>query len=87
MVAAEKDQLIKDIDSALDKIRPHLKVDGGDVEVVDVTDENIVKIRWIGNCQNCSMSAMTMSAGIEETIKQKIPSISGVEAVNGLNAS
>ena len=83
MIAAQKDQLIKKIDSALDEIRPHLKVDGGDVEVVDVTDDHWVMIKWMGNCESCSMSAMTMRAGIEETIKRKMPQISGVKAING----
>ena len=59
------------VDAALDDIRPHLKVDGGDVEVVDVTEENVVQVRWLGNCENCFMSAMTMKAGIEEAIKNK----------------
>ena len=84
MVVEKKDQLIKDIDQALEDIRPHLKVDGGNVEVVDVTEDHIVKIKWIGNCESCSMSAMTMRAGIEETIKRKIPMIVGVQAINGL---
>lgn len=84
MVIAQKDQLIKTIENALDEIRPHLKVDGGNIEVVDVTDDQIVKIKWIGNCESCSMSAMTMKAGIEETIKRKIPEIKGVVAVNGI---
>ncbi len=84
MLVEQKEELIRRIEEALNDVRPHLKVDGGDVEVVDVTDENIVKIKWIGNCENCSMSAMTMRAGIEETIKRKIPYIAGVQAINGL---
>jgi len=60
-------------------------VDGGNVEVVDITDKNIVKIKWLGTCETCSMSMMTMKAGIEETLRGKIPEVSGVEAVNGLN--
>ena len=61
-----------------------MKVDGGDVEVVDLTDDLVAKVKWLGNCQMCSMSAMTMKAGIEQAVKQKIPSITAVVAVNGI---
>ncbi|MFN7116532.1 MAG: NifU family protein [Saprospiraceae bacterium] len=79
----EKSQLLERIDAALDDVRPHLAVDGGNVEVVDVTDDNIVKIKWLGACEGCSMSVMTMRAGIEQAIRSKLPQIMGVVAVNG----
>ena len=84
MSSEEKIEIISRIDLALDEIRPHLKVDGGDVEVVDVTDDFVVKVKWLGNCVVCSMSTMTMKAGIEQAVMQKIPSITAVEAVNGI---
>lgn len=84
MSTAEKNDLLEKIDLALNDVRPHLKVDGGNVEVVDVTDDNIVKIKWVGTCVNCNMSEMTMRAGIEQTLRNKIPEIQSVEAVNGL---
>ncbi len=84
MSSEEKIELIAKINLALDEVRPHLKVDGGDVEVVDVTNELVAKVRWLGNCQACSMSAMTMKAGIEQAVKQKIPSITAVVAINGI---
>lgn len=80
----EKEQLMVRIEDALSTIRPHLKVDGGDVEVVDVTEDMRVQIRWIGMCESCSMSGMTLRAGIAEAIKGKIPEIAEVEAINGL---
>ncbi len=80
----EKIKFIKEIDSTLDSLRPHLKVDGGDIEVVDVTEDFTVKIKWIGNCINCSMSAMTMKAGVEQSLKSKFPKIKSVVAVNGI---
>ena len=80
----DKEALLKRVDTALDDVRPHLKVDGGNVEVVDITDDMILQIKWIGNCQSCSMSAMTMRAGIEQTVKGQVPEIVGVEAVNGI---
>ena len=76
--------LIEKIEDALQSVRPHLEADGGDVEVVEVTDEMIVKVKWIGNCENCFMSIMTMKAGIEEAIKAKVPEIKRVEAINGI---
>lgn len=84
MSASEKEKLIKAIDEALNELRPHLAVDGGNIEVVDLKDDNTVEIKWLGNCESCSMSAMTMRAGVEQTIKQKIPQITNVVAVNGV---
>ena len=83
MSTSEKDGLLTRIDSALDDVRPHLAVDGGNVELVDVKDDMMVQIKWLGACVNCSMSAMTMRAGIEHAIKSKVPEVIGVEAVNG----
>lgn len=84
MSKTEKEILLKRIDEALNDIRPHLAVDGGNVEVVDVTEDHVVLIKWLGNCENCFMSAMTMKAGIEETLKNKIPEVTGIEAINGV---
>ena len=83
MSEEEKTTLLKKIDEILNEIRPHLKVDGGDVEVVDITNEKVVKIKWMGNCESCSMSEMTLRAGIAETIKSKMPEVTEVEAING----
>jgi Fe-S cluster biogenesis protein NfuA len=85
MVLDNETELMEQIDRALDEIRPFLKEDGGNVEVVGVTVDHVVQVRWLGNCQNCSMSVMTMKAGIEQTIKSKMPDIRGVIAVNGLD--
>ncbi len=82
MIADDRTILLNRIDRALDDVRPFLKVDGGGVEVVDVTDQMVARVRWMGNCQTCSMSAMTMKAGIEAAIKHKIPEITSVEAVS-----
>ncbi|MCC6727594.1 MAG: NifU family protein [Saprospiraceae bacterium] len=82
MLTEEKSVLIEQINNALNDVRPHLKSDGGDIEVVDVTDDMTVKVKWLGNCQNCNMSLMTMRAGIEVAIKTKVPSVQNVEAIN-----
>ena len=84
MVIEAKSDLLARVNDSLNDIRPFLKVDGGNVEVVDVTDDNIVHVRWMGNCETCSMSAMTMKAGIEQAIRNKMPEIRGVIAVNGV---
>lgn len=83
MTAIEENlNLNERVEAALETVRPHLRVDGGDVELVEVTDDMHVKIRWMGMCQTCSMSDMTLRAGIQEAIQSKIPEIVGVEAVN-----
>ena len=81
----EKTLLLHQIELALDDIRPHLAVDGGDVTVVDVTDEMIVRVRWLGACESCSMSIMTMKAGVEQAVKSRLPQIRSVEAVNAVH--
>jgi len=78
----KKAKLLQKIDEALDEIRPHLAVDGGNVEVVELTDDMHVKIKWLGNCVNCQMSEMTLKAGIEDALLRKLPAIKAVEAVN-----
>ncbi len=82
----EKTQLIQQIETALDDIRPHLAVDGGNVSVVDVSEDFVVQVKWLGACESCSMSAMTMKAGVEQTIKSRLPQIQSVEAINSLHA-
>ena len=84
MEVTDKQQLLERIESALSTVRPHLRVDGGDVEGVELTYDMHDKIRWMGMCESCSMSAMTLRAGIQEAIRGQIPEIVGVEAVNGI---
>ena len=74
----------KRIEDALDTLRPYLQSDNGDVELVDVTDEMTVKLRFKGACSSCSMSAMTLRAGIEETLLRMIPELKSVEAISEL---
>lgn len=66
------------VQATLDKIRPMLKADGGDVELVDIVD-GVVKVRLQGACAGCPMSQMTLRNGIEKVLKQEIPEIKGVE--------
>lgn len=70
------------VEGALEQMRPYLKADGGDVSLIEITADKIVKLELLGACKSCSMSAMTLKAGIEEAIKRAAPEIRGVEAVN-----
>lgn len=79
MQITERQELRERVNHALDTVRPHLAIDGGDVEIVEVTDDFVVRIKWLGNCQGCNMSEMTLRAGLEQAIKNSIPEIKGVE--------
>jgi Fe-S cluster biogenesis protein NfuA len=69
------------VEAALAQVRPLLQRDGGDVELVEVTDEGIVKVRLQGACQGCPMAHMTLQMGIERVLKEMVPDIKSVEAV------
>ena len=68
------------VQAALDDIRPQIQMDGGDVELVAV-EGGIVKVRLVGHCAGCPMSAMTLKNGVEALIKERVPEINKVEAV------
>ena len=74
--------LYKRVEEALDSIRPYLEADGGNVEVVEITDDQVLKLELMGACKTCNMSKMTMKAGIEETIKSAVPEIKQIISVN-----
>lgn len=67
--------------AALEKVRPALKADGGDVELVDVTPDGVVKVALKGACGGCPMSQMTLKMGIERVIKQEVPEVKEVIAL------
>lgn len=67
--------------SALERVRPSLQADGGDVELVEVSEEGVVKVKLQGACATCPMSTMTLKMGIEKILKQSIPEIKQVESV------
>ncbi|HET6992704.1 MAG TPA: NifU family protein [Bacteroidia bacterium] len=70
------------IEAALDQLRPFLQADGGNVSLLEITEDNKVKVEFLGACKSCSMSMMTFKAGIEEAIRKAAPEIVSVEAVN-----
>jgi Fe-S cluster biogenesis protein NfuA len=69
------------VEKVLDEVRPALQADGGDVELVEVGDDGIVKVRLTGACGSCPMSTMTLKMGIEKTLKEKIPGVKEVVQV------
>lgn len=75
-------ELREQIEFALDTIRPYLEADGGNVRIIELTDDMVLKLELLGSCGSCPMSTMTLKAGVEEAIKRAIPEIIRVEAVN-----
>ena len=73
-----KDEILK----ALESVRPFLQADNGDIELIDVTDDGIVKVRLLGECEKCPLSIMTLRAGIERTLMKQVPGVRRIEAVN-----
>ena len=69
------------VEEALSKVRPSLQADGGDVELIDVNDDGVVKVRLQGACAGCPMSQMTLKMGIEKILKQNVPEVDRVESV------
>ena len=78
---ANKEALRSKVIDALDQLRPFLHADGGDMELIDITDDAIVQVRMLGSCSDCSMSQMTIKGGLEEALKMAAPELRGVEAV------
>jgi len=69
------------VEKALAKIRPHLQADGGDIELVEVTNDGIVKVKLKGACGCCPMATMTMQQGVARMLKQEVPEIKEVQSV------
>jgi Fe-S cluster biogenesis protein NfuA len=70
------------IENALNSIRPYLEADGGNVRVLELTSEHILKLEFVGACGTCPMSTMTFKAGVEEAIIRMVPEIKKIEVVN-----
>jgi Fe-S cluster biogenesis protein NfuA len=69
------------VEAALEKVRPALQRDGGDVTLVDITDDGIVKVQLTGACKGCPMSQMTLKNGIERFVRSEVPEVKAVESV------
>jgi Fe-S cluster biogenesis protein NfuA len=68
------------VESALNKVRPSLQADGGDVQLIDVDEQGVVKVKLTGACGGCPMSQMTLKMGIEKILKQNVPEVTRVES-------
>ncbi len=73
---------IEEIHKALDEIRPFLKSDGGDIKFLELTEDNVVKVKFLGACTDCSVNQMTLKSGVEMTIKKYLPHINQVIEVS-----
>ena len=80
-INVDNDFLLR-IESALDQIRPYLEADGGNVKVLEVTDDMTLNVELLGSCGTCPMPTMTLKAGVEQSVLKAVPEIRAVEAVN-----
>jgi Fe-S cluster biogenesis protein NfuA len=77
-------ETIEKVNLALEQIRPFLNDDGGDIKLIEVTDDFVVKVKFLGACKDCSMSPMTLKGGVEEAIKKVLPEVKEVITVDEL---
>ncbi|MEX0811508.1 MAG: NifU family protein [Chitinophagales bacterium] len=75
-------QLWQEVDRALESMRPYLKKDGGNIEIVEITADKVVRLKLLGACETCPQSFMTMRAGIQEAVKKAVPEIQSIVAIN-----
>jgi Fe-S cluster biogenesis protein NfuA len=73
--------MVEEVKTVLESIRPALQADGGDVELVEVGADGVVKVRLVGACGHCPMSTMTLKMGIERTLKDKVPGVKEVVSI------
>jgi Fe-S cluster biogenesis protein NfuA len=78
---SNNEELVLKVKNVIDQIRPYLQADGGDIEYVDITEDNVVNIRLLGMCGNCPHSRMTLKNGIEAAVVRAVPEIKSVESV------
>ncbi|MFN8556207.1 MAG: NifU family protein [Dehalococcoidia bacterium] len=71
--------MVEQVEAALDEIRPALERDGGTVELLEITPEQVVRLAMVGACSGCPMSALTLRLGIERLLKERVPSITAIE--------
>ena len=77
----EKQEILEKVNTAIDSIRPYLQDDGGDIELIEVTDDLTVKVHLQGACGSCPHSLMTLKNGVEQAIRREIPEIKEVIGV------
>lgn len=80
-MSINKKEIEEKVMVSLDQLRPFLHADGGDMELVEITDDAVVVVRLLGACSDCSMSLMTLKAGLEEAVKKAAPEVKAVVAM------
>lgn len=81
MDSSEKEKLLERVSRTLEKIRPYLQSDGGDIEMVEITDDYVARVRLTGACNGCPFSMMTLKAGVEQALIKEVPEIVEVVAI------
>ena len=76
------ENIVEQVEEVIEKIRPGLQADGGDVELINITDDGIVEVKLKGACDGCPMASLTIKNGIERTLKEEFPELKEVKAVN-----
>ncbi len=79
---ADNTELQTKVEGIIEQIRPYLQNDGGDIRLVNITDDNVVNVELLGACGSCPYSTMTLKNGVEEAVKKALPEIKSVEAIN-----
>ena len=82
----KSEELIDRIEASLNSIRPYLEADGGNVRILEITKDQVLKLEFMGNCGSCPMSTMTFKAGVEEAVMRSVPEIKSIEVVNLMHA-
>ena len=81
MAIEEKTELQEKVRKVIEQLRPYLQADGGDIQLVNITDENVVNVELLGACGSCPYSQMTLKNGVEEAMRKAIPEIKSVETI------
>lgn len=81
MMAEQNNELRSKVEQVIENVRGHLQADGGDIELVEITEENVVKVALTGACNGCPGAAMTLKMGVERVMREAVPEITAVEAV------
>ena len=78
-------RIINKVEAALDEIRPYLRTDGGDISLVEITDDYTVKVKLMGACETCHVSMMTLKNGVEVAVKNAVPKVKKVIEITSQN--
>lgn len=82
IIEAKPEDITTRIEASLDSIRPYLEADGGNIRVLGISEDKVLKLEFVGNCGSCPMSTMTFKAGVEEAIRRTVPEIKSIEVTN-----